>query len=226
LNREGTLFGAVSAVAGNDEVIAVGEEAGDWGGLSEDVGRSQPERVLREVLRRWDFAEPDGWRPLLERFLPPAEGDGGRGLRAEAERVLERFAASGLRRRLAEARTCRREVEYLFRPGPAGELLPVVRGVVDCLWQDAEGCWHLLFYSFEAVRAADRERHWRRRQAGLVLAAAAVREQTGAWPGSVALCFLADGGLVERAGSRLGQRSVLAAVVRGLRAFSEPSTRG
>jgi hypothetical protein len=203
LNREETLFAAVPP------------DAGDWGGSSEDVGRSQPEGVLREVLRRWGFGQPDGWRPLLERFSFSAEDAGGRGLRAEAERMLERFAASGLRRRLAGARTCRREVEYLFRPASGDEPLPVVRGVIDCLWQDAEGCWHLLFYDFGAV-AADRERHWRRRQAGLVLAAAAVREQTGDWPGRVALYFVADGGVVERAGSRLGQRSVLPAVVRGL----------
>jgi hypothetical protein len=226
LNREEPLFGAVSGEASNDEGSAIGDEAGDWGELAENAGRSRPERVLREVLRRWDFAEPGGWRPFLERFLPRTEGGGGRGLRAEAEGMLERFAGSGLRQRLAAARTCRREVEYLFRPASAGEPLPVVRGVVDCLWQDAEGRWNLLFYSFEAVRSSDRERHWRRRQAGLVLAAAAVREQTGAWPGRVALCFLADGGLVERAGSRLGQRSVLPAVVRGLRAFSGPPTLG
>jgi hypothetical protein len=182
--------------------------------------------VLREVLRRWDFARQDGWRPLLERFLPTTESAGGRGLRTEAEGVLERFAGSGLRRRLAEARTCRREVEYLFRPPSEGQALPVVRGVVDCLWQDTEGRWHLLFYHFEAAGPADRERHWRRRQAGLVLAAAAVREQTGTWPGRVVLCFLKDGGLVERAGSRLGQRTVLAAVVRCLSALSGPTMPG
>jgi hypothetical protein len=226
LNREDSLFEGTALEAHDDEVLPAEEEVGDWGGLSEDAGRSQQERVLREVLRRWDFSQPDGWRPLLERLSPPAEGAGGRGLRAESERMLERFAASGLRRQLAEARTCRREVEYLFRPACGDEALPVVRGVTDCLWHDAEGCWHLLFYDFEAAGAPDRERHWRRRQAGLVLAAAAVREQTGAWPGRVALCFLADAAVVERAGNRLGQRTVLPAVVRGLRALSGQPTPG
>jgi hypothetical protein len=182
--------------------------------------------VLRAVLRQWDFRDEEGWRPLVQRFFPaggPA-GEGGAG--AEVGGVLGRFAASELRRQLAEARACRREVEYLLDLSTPAEPLPVVSGSLDCLWQDADGHWHLLFYTAEPVPAGGRDGIWRERRLGLVLAAEAVRRQTGSWPRGVVLHSLADGGSVRRAGGRLQPRAALAGAAAALSAFSRQPLTG
>jgi hypothetical protein len=165
------------------------------------------EGVVRAVLGRWDFRAADGWRPLLAELCPTG------GSQAEAGRLLERFAASEERRRLAGAAALRRGVEYLL---VLEEGLPAVFGHIDFLWQDGDGRWHLLAPCFEPVSGAGREACWKQRQTGLVLAAAAVQRQTGAWPRSVTLAFLPDGSALGRPGSRLPHASVLAAVKRGL----------
>ncbi len=167
---------------------------------------SSVERVVRAVLGRWDFREADGWRPLLAALCPGAGPLAQNGDSREAERLLERLARSELRGQLAGAVVLRRDVEYLLR---VGEGLPAVLGRIDHLWQDEGGRWNVLFFRFEPGAA---EVRWKEQQVRLVLAAAALRQQMGAWPRSVTLSLPRDGSAVARAGSRLPHRSVLAAV--------------
>jgi hypothetical protein len=192
LQTHGTLFAA----------RADGWPAGEG---DAEPSRSPTEQMLRRVLARWDLRDPDGWR----RLLPPSP--------RTAESALARFAESDLRRQLAGARAWRREVEYLLDLGSPGEPLPAVFGEVDCLWQDADGQWHLLFYLTEAGPAGGREAAWKERQVGLALAACAVRDQVGTWPRSVALAFLHDGTALARPAARLPHRPLLAEAVTGLR---------
>jgi ATP-dependent helicase/nuclease subunit A len=172
--------------------------------------RSTREAVLRDVLGRWDFRLPDGWRALLRTAGSPAE-------RGEWEGMLARFSASELRRHLASGESWRREIEYVIPPGEPGT--PGVAGTLDCLWQTAEG-WHLLFYQFDAV--SDRERCWKERLPELVLAAEAVRRQSGSWPRSVTLAFLSDATAIRRSGNRLPCREVLGKVAEQLRQAGSP----
>jgi ATP-dependent helicase/nuclease subunit A len=169
------------------------------------------DRLLRAVLAEWDFADAAGWRPLLGQVIAArARPELARELRPDLEEVLTRFAASATGRALAAARVCHREVEFLVPLAP--EPAPVARGLIDCLWQDAGGDWHLLAYATEPVPEADRSRDWQRHRPGLVLAAVAVREQVGFWPKTVSRYYLQDGVVVRRAGSRLQPRQTLAAL--------------
>jgi ATP-dependent helicase/nuclease subunit A len=145
------------------------------------------ERLVRAALAAWDFREPDVWRGVLC-YAVPADAT------AAAEAALERFARSAPARDLAAAAALHRDVEFhldLAEEFGRGERLPTVRGVADCVWQDAAGAWHLL--GFTAGAEADAE--WDT----LALAAAALRRQTGDCPAGVALYDLTAGRVVREA---------------------------
>jgi ATP-dependent helicase/nuclease subunit A len=161
------------------------------------------DRVLRAVLRRWDFRQADDWERLLR------EEPGGSGaLRGELAPPLRRFARSALRRQLAEAQACYREVEFLTE-GLADEERLGLHGIVDCLWQDADGSWHLLdFVTAGAVPGPDdgpEGGHWQ----GLLLAAQALHRHCGTWPQSVNLYILDSGKARRTSGRRLRQTRVV-----------------
>ncbi len=143
------------------------------------------------------------------------------------ETILKAFAASPTRRGLAEARACLHEAEYflnLTRAGVVEEPTPTVAGRIDCLWQAADGRWRLLFFTL--APAVDRERVWEERLPEMVLAAAAVHQQEGKWPAAVALHFLGDGSVVERAPGRLAHRRILAAAAAELLRLIAPDPGG
>ena len=189
--------------------------------LAGRAGPSPGERILRSVMEGWDFREPDAWRPLLERFAGNTDGN------QDLEEILNRFSGSEMRDRLAAAATCLHEAEYflnLTRAGVVADETPLVRGRIDCLWRDADGRWRLLFFTL--APAADREQVWRERLTGMVLAAAAVREQTGKWPAGVALHFLRDDCTIERAPGRLSPGRILAAAAAELRSLAIGNSAG
>jgi ATP-dependent helicase/nuclease subunit A len=138
----------------------------------DDIQMPSPaERAVRAVLAAWDCRDPEGWRPLLA-----ARGGGMAAEEAEeAVGVLARFAESDLCKQLAGAAVLHAEMPFTFDPahekGKAVDA-PAVHGRIDCLWQDADGRWHLVGYLWDAARA---ESAWD----DLVFAAAAVRGQFG-----------------------------------------------
>ena len=88
-----------------------------------------------------------------------------------------------------------------------------MRGNLDCLWRDQDGTWRLASFSTRDARTSPaREKAWRERLRETVLAAEAVRRQTGAWPREVVLHFWGDGGAVRKDGRRLSSRRILTEV--------------
>src|SRR5262249_40942617 len=136
------------------------------------------DRLLRAVLERWDYREPDGWRTPLQQALEAQPGaEQARHLRRELGALLSRFAGSDTRRQLAAGRACERDVEFALPvPRGEGEGTAWVRGVIDCLWQDGAGDWHLLAYDTGPAR---QENGGNGRELGLVLGACAVEQQLG-----------------------------------------------
>lgn len=122
-----------------------------WPGPRDRQGQAETdlqERLLRAIVRVWDWRDPEGWRGPLQRELA-ARLEGDETLAREIPPLLERLSAHPLRLELAGARACHREVEFqVSLPASEDSLydqasLPV-GGVIDCLWQDAAGDWHLL----------------------------------------------------------------------------------
>jgi hypothetical protein len=176
---------------------------------------AQRDQVLRFVLERWDFRIPQGWRPLLQQALDcfPSQ-DPAQSRRCGWEEVLAAFADSALRRKLAAARTCRREVEFLLSgPRPTStDQGPLLRGALDCLWQDRQRDWHLLAYTTARVQPNERREHWRVRKPSLVLGACAVHEALGVWPRTLTLYFFEPAAAIVRSGKHFEHASVLADV--------------
>ena len=164
---------------------------------------SQGERLLHAVLRQWDFREASGWRPLLrqtaEHFGLPEEEQA-------LGRSLEAFAGSETFARLAAAAVCHRELEFLLEwPGKdvsAGlRQRPVVRGVIDCLWQDTDGGWHLFCLALEPP--APTAKHPYEYRPGLLLWAHGVQQLFGTWPKDLTVYTLQNGGVLQSAGAGL-----------------------
>jgi ATP-dependent helicase/nuclease subunit A len=181
--------------------------------LDEDCGVApwaRKEQVMRSVLAAWEFADPEGWQPLLAALTS--------GWEPESVNILvdgfQRLAASALGRELAVARNPQREVDYLLRLGPDA---PVVRGRIDLLCQDAEGHWQILLYVWRNLPNADGERLWKEHEEALTLAAAAWHDQMGAWPREVGLLVLPSAMLIRKAGRHLPHRRVRAEAAKRLR---------
>jgi hypothetical protein len=178
----------------------------------EELDGMTPDRALRAVLARWDFRDPAGWRGPLER-LGPEEWE-------RCAALLERFAASELRQRLAGARKLRREVEYVCQVPGSTAVTPGVCGRIDCLWQDMAGAWHLLFWVSEPVPPARQEAYLSRCLPALALAVSALR-QTEATARDVAIAFLSDGGVIERPASGLTRAGTFERLARALREMAD-----
>ena len=116
---------------------------------------------------------------------------------------MTHFAASPLRAELAQATTVRYGVEFLLRRDA------VLRGTVDCLWQDAKGGWHLLDFVTEDIATEERPAFTEARRKSLALAASAVHQRTGAAPWGAAL-FFADGRTVRWTARQLHVAKALA----------------
>jgi ATP-dependent helicase/nuclease subunit A len=157
-----------------------------------------PERLLRAVLRRWNFAAETAEEILDEELQRLGLGEAPR-VCADVAALLHRFAATDTCRELAAADCCLRDVEYEVRLDGTDT---VVRGVLDLAWRDAAGAWHLL-----GIAPAGDES-----LVALTLAAAAFQRQAGAWPKTVRLWSARSGEVVQRVGSRLAHGRVLAEV--------------
>jgi hypothetical protein len=125
---------------------------------------------------------------------------------------------AALREQEARAQTCYRNLEFLvdWPGGKSGPPQFLLRGMLDCLWQDAEDHWHVLAFTADVVPAAEQDTYWQSRQVGLTLCAWVVQRKFGAWPRSVTLHFLRDGLALRKSGRQLPERKVVAAVTAAL----------
>jgi ATP-dependent helicase/nuclease subunit A len=177
---------------------------------------AQRDGVIRAVLETWDFQDALGWRPLLEQIQAgPLAVDITAGQRDDLERMLERFAQSETYRQLASARTCRRDVELVLlaateKADAAGHA--ICRGVIDCVWQDSRGGWHLLALDTEAVAPANLEKDWLARKGLLVLWAVALQRSQGIWPKTISRYYFANGEVITRKCGKLPVREIRAAI--------------
>jgi ATP-dependent helicase/nuclease subunit A len=175
-------------------------------------GLPDRERLLRLMLQQWDFSDPQGWRPLLRQAAGRFDlGPDGGGLEA----ALAGFVESETFARMASATVRHRELEFLL-PWPGKKLptglaqRPVIRGVIDCLWKDARGGWHLLWLATGSAGVVGGKSSGKAGpRPGLVFWAHAVKGLFGAWPKDAAVYDLEDGSTLDLAGPVLRQARVL-----------------
>ncbi|MCS6835870.1 MAG: UvrD-helicase domain-containing protein [Anaerolineae bacterium] len=114
------------------------------------VSRRQVGQIVHEALRHWQFPHnTDGLDEVLRGYAwdfgvsRPQDVD--EAVR-EARRLLERFTHSTIYGRLTRARRVYRELPFIYRTERR-----LLHGVMDVLYQDAEGLWHVLDYKTNAV---------------------------------------------------------------------------
>jgi ATP-dependent exoDNAse (exonuclease V) beta subunit len=105
--------------------------------------------------------------------------------------MIEQFLRSARAEALRQAQAVHRELEFSLRwpPGGAGEGHSI-QGVIDCLYQDRAGDWHILDYKTNRVSAAGVPRLAAGYELQMALYALAVEEVLGVSPASLTLYFL------------------------------------
>ncbi|HEX2476824.1 MAG TPA: 3'-5' exonuclease, partial [Lacipirellulaceae bacterium] len=148
--------------------------------------------LVHDVLARVDFAAKDvvtDIRRWCEHLAAQYVLSNAEEAAASAREMLERFAASPRAKRLTAARAIHREIEFLLAWPPDNYL----HGYIDCLYQDAEGRWHLVDYKTTKVASADVARLAKQYEMQMHVYALAAERALGEPPVELALYFLRPG---------------------------------
>jgi ATP-dependent helicase/nuclease subunit A len=150
--------------------------------------------LAHAVLERLDFARAESPDELVALYAPQFLPSGA----SEVDTVIDmlrRFGDSSTTRELARAKTIYRELPFQLRwplDAPPDEAM-TIEGVIDCLYEDAAGAWHLLDFKTNHVAAAGVPALARKYEAQLFLYATAIRAALDVEPASATLFFLAPG---------------------------------
>ena len=100
------------------------------------------------VMERINFAQASSWPDLLSQAGDSSRDQLDDATIQVARQMLVRLMDSEIVSDLANARTLHREVEFAMRwPGASpGQRPALIRGVIDVLYEDSEGRWHVLDY--------------------------------------------------------------------------------
>ena len=112
--------------------------------------------LVHAVLEQIDFAKPDNWPTRLGTAATTHRDPVSEDVWAAARAMLDRLFASPIAAELASAKSLHREVEFvLLAPSSeAGQFTETrIIGVIDVLYEDADGGWHVLDYKTNDITA-------------------------------------------------------------------------
>jgi ATP-dependent helicase/nuclease subunit A len=177
--------------------------------LLNDVDHRGFGTLVHDVLERINFASgatagwapPEGWSSSADiagwcEHLAPFHVIQNVDKAAElATKIIERFVASPRGRELANAKIIHREIDFLLAwppdaPNPNGQY---IQGVIDCLYQDTAGNWHILDFKTNDVSAKRIAEEAERYELQLQVYAIAVERTLGKAPKELVLHFLQPG---------------------------------
>jgi ATP-dependent helicase/nuclease subunit A len=147
--------------------------------------------LVHAAFERIDFQDPQTLSELIDDCCKMSGAQVDQSMRETAVTCVENLLASPLRGELAAARQIHREIDFLLT-FPVSE--NVIAGTIDCLFESADGNWHVLDYK-TGIRdrstpataiVADYEIQ-------LGLYALAVRELIGRAPDRIELVFVRQG---------------------------------
>jgi ATP-dependent helicase/nuclease subunit A len=137
------------------------------------------------------FAVVEYCRHFASRYVPRDHESAA----SKASELINRFVASPRGQQLMQARQVHREVEFLL-PWPPGEANPLgcyIRGYIDCLYQDADGAWHIVDYKTNQVAKANVPQVSGQYELQLYVYAMAAEHVLGQPPIELVLYFLQPG---------------------------------
>jgi hypothetical protein len=173
-----------------------------------DGARAAPELSAADVEDESD----------LHDWLPPRRRTEPQPLDTEARAWIAGIIAG-----LPEGAVCHRDVQVCLQLPPDDPDISgvVVHGFADLLWQDVGGAWHLAWFHADRLPSGTPNTDWQRRLAGTTLAALAIKNQVGHYPRTVSRYYRWENMVVQRSGSRLPLRRVLADLRRALTTEAE-----
>jgi ATP-dependent helicase/nuclease subunit A len=150
--------------------------------------------LVHAVLAEVDFQRPGDLAALVDRHAPEHLNGDPRAAK-EALTLLKRFVASPRVASLVAARRVERELEFLLAwpPNSDGPRRGLIQGFIDCLYEDAEGRWHLIDYKTNRVEPSAVAQVAASYELQMLLYALAVEKILGRAPEELALCFLRPG---------------------------------
>lgn len=103
--------------------------------------------LVHSVMERVDFANPSNWENLLNSSARYSKDRVNDEALAAARQMLSRLMSSAVIDELASASNLYREVEFAMRwPDASSDNPAIIRGVIDLLYEDRHGGWHVLDY--------------------------------------------------------------------------------
>ena len=103
--------------------------------------------LVHSVMERVDFANSSNWEDLLNSSAGNSKDRVNDETLAGARQMLARLMSSPVIDDLASARNIYREVEFAMRwPDASSDHPAIIRGVIDLLYEDGGGGWHVLDY--------------------------------------------------------------------------------
>ena len=151
--------------------------------------------LVHDVLERIDFAHPADIAAWCEHLAPSHVIQNTEHAAKLACNMIERFTKSSRGRELATATTVHREIDFLLAwpPGERNTTGRYIQGVIDCLYQDAAGRWHIADFKTNDVTAAKVSQEANQYELQLHVYAIAIERTLGQSPTELVLHFLRPG---------------------------------
>ena len=158
--------------------------------VSRDVA-AQVGTLVHNVLANVDFRSPGEVETLVERHAERLVIESST-LRGEACQLTSQLLQSPLAKTLGSARELLAEVEFLLKwpPRDTTNGQRMIRGYIDCLYQDEQRRWHLVDYKTNRTTAADVPQVAEQYAMQMGVYALAVEQALGTPPVSLTLYFL------------------------------------
>lgn len=104
--------------------------------------------LVHSVLERINFTQIADWPQLLDDFARSSRDQMNEETIGLAKQMLSRLMTSDIVADLAEARSLYRELDFVLRwpSSSPGGLPTLIRGVIDVVYEDLSGGWHVLDY--------------------------------------------------------------------------------
>jgi ATP-dependent exoDNAse (exonuclease V) beta subunit len=151
--------------------------------------------LVHDVLERIDFANPADVKAWCEHLAPSHVIQNTEPAARLACSMIERFAKSARCRELATATTIHREIDFLLAwpPGETNTTGQYIQGVIDCLYQDPTGNWHIMDFKTNDITAAKVPHVAHQYELQLHVYAIAIERTLGQSPTELVLHFLRPG---------------------------------
>jgi len=148
--------------------------------------------LVHDVLERIDFANPADIAAWCEHLAPAHVIQNTEHAVRLACNMIERFTKSPRGHELATAKVFHREIDFLLawplgEPNTTGRY---IQGVIDCLYQDPAGNWHIADFKTNDVTADNVAKVAKQYELQLQVYAIAIERTFGQSPTELVLHFL------------------------------------